>query len=68
MASILFKSMVQNKDTEKNLKENTCFKESMQYQSIGLILIYSGLKKISVQDNLSLTRVCFKPILKVNLE
>ena len=32
-----------------NPKENTCFKDSMQDQSIGLVLMLSGLKKISVQ-------------------
>ena len=53
---------------ENNLKENTCFKDILQDWSIGLILIWSGLKKISVQDNLHFMRVFFKPILNVNLE
>ena len=52
----------------KGLKENTCSKESLQYQSIGSILTSRGLKKISVQDNLSFTRGRFKTILKVNLD
>ena len=51
----------------KKLKENTCFRDSLDYQSIGLVLILSGLKKNSVQDNPSFTKGLFKEILKVKL-
>ena len=46
----------------------TCFKDSLQDRSIGLVLILSGYKKRLVQDNLSFTRDCFKAIFKVNLD
>ena len=51
----------------KKLEENTCFKDSLQYRSIGLILIMSGLETISVRDNPIFKRGCFKEILRVNL-
>ena len=62
------KIMFQKKKLGKHLKENTCFKDSLQDRSIDLILILSGLNKISVQENLSFTRGFFKAILKVKLD
>ena len=50
------------------LKKLPCFKDSWKYISIGLVLIFSGLKKNSIQENLSFTRGCFKSIFKVDLD
>ena len=44
----------------KNLKENSCFKDSMKYQSIELTLLLSGPKKSLVQNNLSFTKRLFQ--------
>ena len=46
------KRMVHKRKNGKNLKKKTCFKGIFQYRSIGLILVFIGLKKISVQQNL----------------
>ena len=61
------KIMVQNEEIRKT-PQKTCFKDSLKYRSIYLILILSRLRKISVQENLSFRRGCFREILNVNLD
>ena len=53
MVRIRRKRMVQMKKNEKNLRKYL-FQESLQDRSIGLIMLFSGPNKTSVQEKIGL--------------